>query len=293
MRAFNNIHPIAAFLYFAALIFSAMFLNHPVILAEVFLGGILFLLVLTGVRDFLNDFVFYLLFFITIALFNPLFSHSGITPIFFLNGNPITLESILYGVSAAAMIVGVIFWFGCFSRVITGDKFIYLFAKTVPKLSLILSMALRFIPVYMRQIEKINRTQKAMGLYSSKNIFKRIKNGGRVFFIILSWALENAVGTADSMRARGYGLKGRTNYSLFKFQKKDAAFLFSFAFLFSIFILLFFSGSGYFNYYPEITPVKLDLLSLLFYIIFGIIAFIPFILETEENLRWNYLISKI
>ena len=41
---------------------------------------------------------FYVPLFLLVAVTNPLFSHNGVTPLFFLNGNPVTLEALLYGV---------------------------------------------------------------------------------------------------------------------------------------------------------------------------------------------------
>ena len=62
------------------------------------------------------------------ALINPAFNHEGQTILTYLsNGNPITLESIVYGVAAAAMLVAVICWFSCYNSVMTSDKFVYLF----------------------------------------------------------------------------------------------------------------------------------------------------------------------
>jgi hypothetical protein len=50
------------------------------------------------------------------------------------------MESIVYGLAAAFMFVTVIIWFSCFNAVMTSDKFIYLFGKVIPALSLILAM---------------------------------------------------------------------------------------------------------------------------------------------------------
>lgn len=39
--------------------------------------------------------------------------------------------------------------------------------------------------------------------------------------IVVTWALENALDTADSMKSRGYGLPKRTAFSLFRFTLRD------------------------------------------------------------------------
>ena len=62
------------------------------------------------------------------------------------DGNPVTLESILYGVGSGIMLACVVSWFSVFHAVMTSDKFMYLFGKVIPAFSLLLSMCLRFVP---------------------------------------------------------------------------------------------------------------------------------------------------
>ena len=38
---------------------------------------------------------------------------------------------------------------------------------------------------------------------------------------MLTWSLENAIETADSMKSRGYGLPGRTAFSIYRFDDRD------------------------------------------------------------------------
>lgn len=77
------------------------------------------------------------------ALINPAFSHQGVTILTYLpSGNPLTLESILYGIYAAFLLITVIAWFSCFNAVMTSDKFMYLSGGgIIPALSLVLSMS--------------------------------------------------------------------------------------------------------------------------------------------------------
>lgn len=105
---------------------------------------------------------------------NPLFVHNGETILFFMNDNPITLEAFFYGMIVAVMIIAVMFWCKNYNEIMTSDKFIYLFGKVTPRLSLVLSMALRFIPLFRRQIGAISKTQKAMGLYSTESRTDRV-----------------------------------------------------------------------------------------------------------------------
>ena len=79
------------------------------------------------------------------------------------SGNPLTLESILYGVAAAVMLASVVLWFSSYNEVMTSDKFVYLFGRMIPALSLVLSMALRFIPKFKSQMEVVSEAQACIG----------------------------------------------------------------------------------------------------------------------------------
>ena len=116
----------------------------------------------------------------------------------------------------------VIQWFSCYNKIMTTDKFIYLFGKLIPALSLILSMAFRFVPRFLGQLKFIRNGQKAMGKdISEGKLFDRIHAGLNMLSILITWALENAIETSDSMRSRGYGLKGRSAFSIYHFTRKD------------------------------------------------------------------------
>ena len=125
------------------------------------------------------------------------------------SGNPMTLESMVYGVAAACRIVSVISWFSCYNAVMTSDKFIYLFGRIIPALSLIFSMVLRFVPKFKAQITVVSNAQKCVGRdVSNGGIIQRAKHGLTILSIMVTWALENAIETADSMKSRGYGRPG-------------------------------------------------------------------------------------
>ena len=293
MKSFETVHPASAMFYFLFVVVTAMFASNPIVLAEALIGAVCFCTVLERGKGFWKNIAFYVPLFIIISLTNPLFSHNGVTPLFFMNGNPVTKEAIFYGVAIAAMLTAVIIWCKCYSIIMTSDKFLYLFGKIIPKLSLVLSMALRFIPIFKAQIQKVNCSQKAMGLYTSKSFTDRFRSAVRVFFVIISWSLENAIETGDSMRARGYGLKGRTSYSLFRWSRRDVLLLaISASLILAVLTAMALDGAKFY-FYPRITGIDLSPLSLLVYIAFGILVFIPFIVELEENLKWTYLISKI
>ncbi len=293
MRAFGNYHPLVLMTYFLSVLFVSMFVQNPVLQLSALLGGCAFSVILSRRRQVLSDFAFYAPMFLMVAITNPLFSHNGVTPLFFLNGNPVTLEAFIYGAAIAVTVIGVMLWCKCYGAIMTSDKFLYLFGKAIPKLSLILSMALRFIPMFRRQMKRVSRAQKAMGLYSSKSYTDRIKSALRVFTAMISWSLENSIETADSMKARGYGIKGRSSFSLFRFHANDGVLLAVCAVLLSVTLAGHALSRLDFYYYPRISEIPLTPFAVFVYISFGILSFCPFIIEVKEALIWKYYVSKI
>lgn len=293
MKAFGNYHPFVLMIYFLSVLLVAMFISNPILQTSALLGGILFCLMLQKRNKIIGNIGFYVPLFLMVAITNPLFSHNGVTPLFFLNGNPVTMEAFIYGIAIAVMVVGVMMWCKCYSEIMTSDKFLYLFGKAIPKLSLVLSMALRFIPMFKRQMHKVSRAQKAMGFYSSKSFVDKIKSSMRVFMAMIAWSLENSMETSASMKARGYGIKGRTNFSLFRFYFNDTIMLTVCILLLGITLLGTGTGEISFYYYPRISELNLSAYAITVYTAFSILSFLPFIIEVRESLVWKYYISKI
>ena len=125
------------------------------------------------------------------------------------SGNPLTLESIIYGVAASVMMISVICWFSCYNEVVTADKFIYLFGRLAPAMSLILSMSLRFIPRFKAQLNVVAQAQHCLGRdISTGGVIQRLHTAVMILSVMITWVLENSIETADSMKSRGYGLPG-------------------------------------------------------------------------------------
>lgn len=294
MKAFESYHPLVLFIYFATVILFSMFYMHPIYLGISLTSSLVFLGILKGSLFLRKTLFFSIPIFLVIALSNPIFSHRGVTPLFYVNYNPITLEAVLYGFAMATMITSVIFWFHCYSEIMTSDKFICLFGSIVPSIALVISMTLRLIPKLKHQIKLISNSQKTLGMYvTSGSILKRLKSGIRILSILVTWALENAIDTADSMKARGYGLKPRSKYSLFQFTKRDGLLLGIIIGFSLITIWGEISNHYYFHYYPYIPVITPSFLSLFLYGCYFLLMILPVIIETKEEIKWRLLISKI
>ena len=220
MRAFSEHNPIAIFMHFMLTIIIAMFIQNPIILLLALFGSILYYAV-TFRKISAKMLTFWGLLFLLISLINPIFSHKGETVLLFINGKAITLEALFYGINNGIMILSIMIWFLVFSEIMTSDKVMYIFGKFSPRLALLVSMSLRYIPLYRQRAGIINNAQKTMGLYKESNIIDNVKGGIRVTSSLITWSLETSVDTADSFAARGGELKHRSSFSLFKFRKND------------------------------------------------------------------------
>ena len=293
MNGYGSYHPAVLFLYYILAIGFSMFSMHPVVIAASVFGGFLLFLAGNGVKKTLGELGFFLCLFMMMAAANPMVVHDGETILFFMNDNPVTLEAMIYGCVSALMLIGVLIWCKCYTAILTTDKFLYLFGKTIPKLGLILSMVFRFIPLFKLQIRKINQSQKTMGLYATTSIPDKVGGSFRVFDSLLSWSMENSIDTADAMKARGYGLPGRTNFTLFRFKKRDGVLLGIMGVLAGIVTICFVKGAFAFYFYPYVADIQTGGWSILGYTCVAIFMCIPGILELKEKISWNYLKSKI
>ena len=295
---FSTYHPLLNMLYFVGVIGVTVFVVHPVILAISLFGGIAYSVLLKGWKKTVKfNLIFSIPMMLIVALMNPMFNHYGVTIIGYLhNGNPFTLESCVYGLVMAMMLVCTMIWFSCYTIVMTSDKFIYLFGKIIPALSLVLSMCLRFVPKFIREAGVISDGQKCIGRSTENgSLVKRAKHGITIFSILVTWALENAIETSDSMRSRGYGLRGRTAFSVYRFTKRDCCLGILMAGLFAVFTAGCASGAAYAVYDPRIVlagftvqgstaPVSVTpWLAGATYLCFGIFCFLPVMLELYES----------
>ena len=290
MGTTESMNPLAAAMYFLAAAGISMFSMNPVILALSFMGAVIYYLCRHGTKN-AKTHLYSLLLFAVMAVINPLVNHNGVTVLFVMNDKPVTLEALIFGIAASGMIISVLYWFKSFTEIMTSDKLLYIFGGLSPKLALVLSMALRFVPMFSEQMKKTERTQRAMGLYKDDNIVDTFKGKLNIFSIIITWGLENGIITADSMTARGYGTAKRSRYSLFGIRRGDVCFMIITAVLFSL--TLYGISSAEFTYYPHIVFSAPDFKSITGYCAYGMLCLLPSILEIKEALRWKYLKSKI
>ncbi len=295
MNEFKTYHPIVNFMYFILVIGFSCFFMHPVCLGISLFCAFTYSVMLKGKKAIKTNLIYMLPMLIITAVMNPTFNHAGVTIMaYFPSGNPLTLESVFYGLAAATMLVSVICHFSCYNQVMTSDKFIYLFGKVIPAMSLVISMTLRFVPKFSAHLRVVANAQKCLGRDVSKGgIIKRLKHALGILSIMITWSLENAIETADSMKSRGYGLKGRTAFSIFRFDKRDKKALVCILVLGAYTLIGKLKDAISFAYFPALKSAGISPYGVSVFIAYLLLCMCPIIIEIWEVKRWKALRSKI
>lgn len=286
----TEFHPFSKFAYFAAILIFTMF-SQSLSAAAISLAGALAALAFTeNFRKFLSCFGFCAAMTAASAITNPLFSHRGATPLFFINDSPVTLEAVVYGIYLGLMISAVIMWFTLLNRLIGNDEILYLFSAVSPKIALVITMILGLVPRLTRKFREISDAQKGSGIYTSESRADKIRFGSGIFTALLGWSMESSIETSMSMKARGFGLHRRTLAAKRRFCAADIALLAAAVLLFVVLTAETANGVFEWQFYPELLlpefrfSVELPAF---------VLSFLPFILIGKEKILWKFYLAKI
>lgn len=293
--SFSEYHPFINLIYFAFTISFSLVLTHPLAQGISIMCAVIYAVSINGKKSVIFLLKYCLPMVLLTAFINPAFNHEGATTLlYFPNGNPLTLESILYGFSAGVMIITTLMWFSSFNSVMTTDKFIYLFGKVIPALSLVLSMSLRFVPKFKSQMQIVTEAQRSIGRdVSNGSLFERTKTAIHIFSIMITWSLENAIETADSMKSRGYGLKGRTAFSIYRFEERDKYTLIWLSFCGLFIIAGTLLNAFGFRYFPDIRYAAFNMTTIPFYCVYSALCITPVILNLKGERKWKTSVSEM
>lgn len=290
---FSTYHPLINFVfYIGAFVFGMIFL-HPIFLGCSLCAAILYYMTIKGKQGI--KFVIQMLpVFVVLSVINPLFNTYGERILFtYFGGRPYTLEALIYGMALATMIVTVLFWFASYNVVMTSDKFLYLFGRLIPSVSLILTMILRLLPDLKRKMKQIETARKGIGLsVENGNVKSKVKNGMTLLSALTAWALEGGIVMADSMRSRGYGCTRRTSFSIYRFDKRDMTLISALLVLIVLIVFCGVSGGTTVTYAPQIA-VTWNIYSVVGAVAYILFLMIPTIVNLMEDIKWHILKSGI
>ena len=287
--SFSGFHPLVNFVYFALVIGFTMFLAHPACLAVSLVCGVCYGVSLNGAGALRAQASFALPMAGLTALINLLFNHRGSTVLARLpGGSPLTLESAAWALAAAAMVWAAAAWFSCCNRVMTPDKFLYLFGRAIPSTALALTMTMGLAPRFRRRLQAVVQAQRCVGRSVTEGPLKeRLQNAVTILSAMLTWSLESSVTTADSMKSRGYGLPGRTSFSLYRFTARDGAALAWLAFCGLIVLWGRIGGGLTWAYFPAVSLGRATPAAAAALTAYLALCLTPLILQGKEALAWR------
>lgn len=285
---FEKCHPAVNFLYFATVIAAMILFQHPIFLAISLACAFAY-----SVRRNRGKAVIFNLLLIPLAvafaLYYSSYHHFGVTVLRknFISNN-MTLESLVYGLVLGGVIIGVMMWLSCVYSVFTTDKVVYLFGKVSPRLSLLLAITLRTVPRIQAQARKINTAQSGIGRgIGQGNLLCRMRNGLKIVAILISWSIDSLIAASESMRSRGSSLRGRTAFSIYRFDNRDRAYVITLFACLTVILMAVMLQQIDIIYNPRILMTPITPMSYLFYAGYGLFCLMPIGLELWTEFQFN------
>ena len=223
----SRFHPVTRLCWFLPVLLLGMLFCHPVLSPAALAAGLVCQGGALGAKSCRTTLKFGLPVILLMGGLNLFFNSRGDTVFLYFNDQPLTLESLVYGVTAGCMAVGMAVWLMLFAKSLGRSGLLDLLGGVLPGITMILTMLLRFLPLYRRRMKSRMDTQLTLGRTTQEgSLSRRFQDGGRLLSSQFSASLEQSITTADSMTARGYGLGKRpSHFPVQRFHRRDGALL--------------------------------------------------------------------
>lgn len=116
-----------------------------------------------------------------------------------------------------------------------------------------------------------------------------MRNALRRGSILLTWLIEGIVTTSDSMRCRGCSLRGRTAYSLYRFDGRDRSFVIGLCSLICVLLMALLLDQTMIRFAPQVVMMPITPMSCLFYAAWAALCLLPPVLELLGARRFRHL----
>lgn len=285
---FRRLHPFTCFTFYLGFILLSMILLHPLFLLTGIMGIIIMINLHGGGSLLKKYFPYYLGMGGIVAIANPLFNHRGSHVLFTFWDQPVTLEAVLYGLIMMLSLLSILLVFISFNMVLTPNRFLFLFANRFNKSALLMMLSVRFVPLLKRRLTQILTIQKTRGIDPMEGpLKKRMTDGMLILQLLVTWSLEEAFQTADSMTARGYGVKAhRGHYVPYRWDQRNQFILLLLILCSGSCLIGWLMGYGTFAVYPRLGTFTFQLWDAFFYFCFLFFILIPIVLEGREKMKW-------
>lgn len=287
---FDSYHPMINFIYFTAAIACTICFSHLVFFAFSFCCAFVYSIKLGNWKNLVLNLCLVVLA-VAYTVWYSYYNHFGVTNLRsnFI-GNQITLEAVAYGFERGMTVVTVLIWFCCIFMLITADKIVYLFGRISPKLPLFLSILLRTVPRIRTRAKRIEIFREGIGRgIKQGNLLQKLLHLFSLISILITWTLEDFMESSNSMKSRGYSLKGRTAFSIYRFDNRDRSLVIVFFWCLTFIMMAVLFNQTTIYYDPVIIMNKITPMSYLFYGAYAVFLLLPMGLQIVGEYRLKKL----
>ena len=282
MNRFSKLHPILHLVFYLFSIVAVLVISNPFFSLASLLGAFLYNAVICKNR-IVKNLKLSVIIILFVGVFNMLFAHYGVDVLFKIGRVEFTLQALLYGLNQGVVFASVMLWFSALSFNSDGDRVIYLFSFA-PKLALMFSMILGFIPRFSKKLTEISEAKTALrGGESPKGLKNKFKSAIDSLSALITYSLESSIITADSMNARGYKY-GSLSYKRYRLCAEDIILLVAVILAFAYIFYSKAAGNITFIFEPII---KIKSFSQIAFFVFLFAEMIPFFVEIWEETLWK------
>ena len=283
---FDSYHPAIGLLYFTAVFLMTVLFNDPVYVVLSYAAAFLYSVWLMGKKAVVRNLLLVIVM-AGYAVYYASYHHFGITELRtnFI-GNQITLESFAYGMVTGCRLITVLMWGSCLYVLVTTDKIVFLLGRISPKLSLYVSILFRSVPQIIQQAKKIETARE--GIYKGirqGNAFERLSHTAGVLSILITWTIEDAMEKAVAMKCRGYSLKGRSAFAIYRFDNRDRSLVIIMSGMLTVLFMAVMFGQTTIYYDPVIILNVVTPASFIFYVCYAMFLLLPEILQLKGGIR--------
>lgn len=248
--AFDAMHPVVPAVFVTLTLGLTMAAVQPVLVGISLACALAFAACVRGLDATARSLRWQLPMVLVIALLNPLFSASGSTELFRWGLRAVYLESICYGLCMGGLFMASALWLQGAAVLLPFEKVTALLGSAVPVVSLMISQCMRLIPRFVRQGRSIIDAQAATTLSRARS-GDGVRARLRASTVLMAWSMEDALETADAMRARGWGAaRRRSTYARYRFTSADALTLAGIGLAGAVVVAVAYAAASQFSFYP-------------------------------------------
>ncbi|MDO8537817.1 MAG: energy-coupling factor transporter transmembrane component T [archaeon] len=254
----HSMHSASILVWVCAVTIASLLFSNPLFLIALMLSVLLVIIASKSFTDWLGFLKFFIFMSLLIVLINSFASQYGSHYLFNL---PISIESIVFGLTMALRLIVIVSAFAVFTFAANPDQLLNSLAKTkIPfKFLLVLLLSMRFMPLLSNEAKNIKEAQQVRGISLENDSF--IEKTKKSFYFLLPMlfvSMEKSVSLSESMESRAFGSQERSFFNPNKFKQKDLLLIIECVIfvLFCIFLVI--SKSIIFDFYPVLSSLSIS-----------------------------------